>query len=273
MFDARGTSSTLKTNIEITGITFLHDTAYDKGANAYGGVFIAMDYTKSSQVFNCEFTDFNSYAIYAKMIDNNVTEPRSLSICNNSFKNGGTNAVGIFFDQEAEYCIVTNNHFHTIPCAVKEIQAANNKINNNVFLHCGSANTGVIDITCPAQNSGKSIIQGNAINHNMGDGIKITSTFGTGQHGNNISNNEILITLTGFVPIRIIGSKGNMLTNNRLWAGDPTDPGVVLTDNGAQIADYNMIINNMMLNSTIAVTNNSTATKNVISGNAIGISI
>lgn len=275
MFDARGVSGALKDTIEITGISFTHDPAYVRPADKpYGGVFIALDYTKFCEVHDNEFYNFNSYAIYAKMIDGNITEARSDSIHHNIFRDGGTSAIGVFLDQEAEYAHIMNNQFHTIPNAIKLYQAANDKIQDNTFLKCGSSITAVIDITCPAQNSGKTFIQGNTANHNLGDVVKITATYGTGQHGCHITDNEFLITPAGYVPIRILGSKGCLVSINRLWAGHPNDPGVFLADNGAQIADYNMIINNMMLNSSlVAVTNNSTGVNNVVSGNIMNVPI
>ncbi|MDZ5711669.1 right-handed parallel beta-helix repeat-containing protein [Jeotgalibacillus haloalkalitolerans] len=271
LFDCKGNSTSLKENIEICGLSFIN--RIDHNRVGYAGVFIAIDYTKRVQIHNNEFKDFNTHAIYARDIDGNATEPHSFMIYNNVFRSDRWEAIGIFLDAEAEYGMVHSNSFHSLKCGIRLYQAANNQIRGNTFLKCGGGAYGVIDITCPAQNSGKTLIEGNTLNHTYNDGIKITSTFGTGQHGNNITGNEILAVYPGKVPIRVLGSKGNLISNNRLWAGASADPAVILQDNGTSVADYNLIVNNIALSSTIAVSNTSTGTQNSITGNLAGVPI
>lgn len=271
MLDCRGVGGNNKENIEIRDLTFANKV--DHVGTDYVGVFIAGDYTKRVQIDNVEFKEFNTHAIYARMINDNVTEPHTWKITNCLFHTGGTASTGIYCGDEAEYMIINSCSFHTLTCGVKLSAAANNQVQNCTFLKCGSSTVAVIEIDINTNNNGgKILIQGCALNHNFGDGIKVTSARNTGQHGVNVVGNEILITPAGKVPIRLIGSNGSMIANNRLWCSNANDFGVVLSDNGAVVANFNMITSNIVMIGA-AVNNTSTGANNITSGNIGNVTV
>jgi hypothetical protein len=270
LLDLRGTSGNIKENIEICDLTLKHRTDYTRVG--YDGILIVGDYTRMVQVHDVEFREFNSHAIFITMLDNNITEPKSWLIRDNVFHLGGTSSVGVYAYIEAEYVNITDNVFHTMSCGVRVEDSANVRVENNTFLHCGSNTYGVVHLTITTSyNGGKLVVQGNAINHNQGDGIKITSTRANAQYGVNIVGNEILIMPSStYAPIRASGLNGGLIANNRLNCFASGDSGIILADNGATVADYNLIQQNIVMIATTAVSNTSTGTGNLISNNMAG---
>jgi hypothetical protein len=268
LLDLRGISTALKSDIEICDLTFKN--RIDHVRTGYSGVFIAGDFTKRIHIHDNEFRDFNTHAIYARMIDNNITEPQSWIVNNCSFHTGGTSAMGIFADVEAEYMIITGCSFHSLTCGIRLFESANCQIQNSTFLKCGSATYGVINIELSAvSNGGKTLIQGNTINHNTGDGIKVTSVKTSGQYGLNITGNEILLSTGVYVPMRLKGISGSIVANNRLWCSS-ANYGVMLEDNGVTVANYNIISNNLTIDGQ-PINNTATGANNVVTGNIGGV--
>jgi hypothetical protein len=270
MLDCRGTfgDATVKEHIEISGITFKHRSDYTRVG--YGGVFIAGDYTRYCQVHECEFMNFNAHAIYLTQIDNNKTYARSWMITRCIFRDGGASSIGVYAVTEAEYIIITDCQFYQmLLCAVRIEDSANMQIQACTFLNCGGSQYGTIYLSItPNYNGGKLMVQGCAINHNNGDAIKIVNTRpNASQLGVNIANNEILVfSVAGYAGIRATGLNGGKICDNRINTYQSSDPAIVLADNGATIADYNMINDNLAMGST-AVNNTATGTHNIVTNN------
>lgn len=265
LLDLRGVSGNNKEYIEISDLTLKHNKTYTQ--SGYSGILVAGDFTRFIQMRNVEFAQFNARAIYISTIDDDQTLTKSWRITECIFQDGGAASVGIQGDNQAEYMVITDCSFHSLNCAIRLTDSANVIIHDNTFLDCGIG----IDVSISSVlNGGKTSIQGCKINHSFGPGIKITSTRANAQYGATIIGNDVLITTAGKVPIQLIGLNGGMVANNRLEPNGAGDPGIIIQDNGATVADYNMIVNNLVMLATTPVNNTATGTHNTVTGNIGG---
>lgn len=256
LLNLNGTGSDVKENITIKDITLMHNTTYV--GSAFKGVLIAGEYTKRIVLSRVEFKAFNFKAIQVRYTDNNATHAQGWFIEQCIFRDGGSGAIGIYFDSEAEYNVVTNCLFHTLKFGVQLFNAGNNAVLNSNFLGCSQG----VRSTITLANAGKLRVSGCAINHCTDVGIEIQHTVLTaGQYGSQICNNEILANVAYGIYLR--GARSTIVSNNRIWSSSMS--AIALTDNN-NVGDYNIIANNISIGSTL-LTNTATGANNVIVNN------
>lgn len=253
LFNCSGTSSLAKEMIEFESLTLMHNKTHT--ISGISGCLIVAFNSKNINIRKVEFKQFNAYGILTKDLDNQQTLCEGVTISECIFKDGGTTSIGIYFDQESEYSNIVACRFKNLFRAIYLFNAANNTINNNVFL-----NANVFCLFTPANNSGKFTFTNNKLNH--GEPLEIRNSNSSGEFGCVIVGNEFYATNTH--GLRLTGGKNNIVTGNRFWP--VSGRAIRLFDFSGVVCDYNIITNNTSLNSLL-IENLSTGTNNIILNN------
>lgn len=252
LFNISGDITTVKQNIFFDAISFKHSKTHIISGES--GVFIVAFRVKNSGINNCEFSEFNAYAIHSQNVDNNATKTEGITVSNSIFRNAGLTSIGVYFDTETEYSTVNNCRFHDL-IAVRLINSANNIINGNMML-----NSGVYSQNDATLNGGKITFTNNKVNH--GGSLEIRNANTTSIFGSSIVGNEFLATATN--GLRLTGGSGNVVVGNRFLpvTGRP----IRLLDYLGVPADNNIITGNISVNAEL-VDNLSTGVNNSIINN------
>lgn len=270
LLECSGISATQKEYISIRHITLKHITTFTK-VDDIKGVLVRGYNTRFCTIADCTFSDFSVHGILLSNIDNDTTEAKSWRISNCLFynaKKGDCNAILLY--QQGEYVQITNCIFHTLSTAISTWDSANTRVENCTFLKCGFGTSfpAIVISSTTGANGGKMQLVGNAINHNEGTAIKITHGGGTRpEYGSMICNNHILVNQSySSTAVILSGVQGLIMKDNKIYGTDSVAP-LSIADNGAVVADYNIITENILLLGSL--TNTATGTNNIIDRNIL----
>jgi hypothetical protein len=262
LIDISGTTH-VKENITICDITLMHNKTFT--ISGTDGVLICGSYTKRIIVKNVEFKTFNSYGIYVSYTDDNTTMAESWLITQCIFRDGGSTARGVYLDSEAEYNIISNCFFYSMYEAIKVDNASNNGVLNSNFL--SNACCLKATMTSLTMNAFKLRVSGCAMNHCTGNALQIISTTNRtdGQYGVLICDNEFMFNY-GYC-VYAIGVIAGLISNNRFWSRPEAVATAVRLGNGDSIGDYNLISNNIAIETALISGTAVESAHNVISNN------
>lgn len=256
MFQCIGTAQTYKTGITFENLTIKHINTLTTGERR----LINAQYTSYCVVRDCTFTEFSYSAI---VIADTESTTKSWLIRNNIFKEGrNAGSRGITLLANGEYVSILGNLFEHIAFGVYIDDAANTMICNNQITY---ASSGIfIAQTTSGTNNGKTLINGNQINHSGSWGINGSLMRAAADRGVIISNNQLLFNYSGGILTK--GTYSSVITGNRISQSSGTDKGISIEDFGTtQISNYNIIANNIVTVGVISVT--ATGENNVVEHN------
>lgn len=267
---------TLKTGA--TGLLFIchgNSGAYKKNINFInltidgGGVskdLLSFNYVGFTTIQNCVFTNFALNAILIKNTNGSVRAD-SVSIKNCLFYDSpGGSATGVRCEDWGEYVNISSCTFNRVQFGIRIQNAANTAVIDNLMINNGYAV--YIWQSNNSINNGKTLIQGNRINHSYTTGIYANDMIRNADRGISIIGNHILLPNSS--AIRLKGAYSSVISSNRIQMNLDTDNGIIL-ENGTGISDYNMVIGNLITRG--ALQNLTTGTNNLIINNLANVPV
>ena len=265
LLNCDGTTDNIKENINISNLRLEHRLGFTKDGELKG-VLIRGFYTRNINIENVDFINFSMYGISLSQIDDNITEPDSITISGCRFESdkSETNSLAILLFDEAEYVKIVKNKFKECASAVLSFRSANCTFLGNTVLRCGNTtgNRYPIFIEAAVGNACKMIVANNSINHFYNIPIKVQGN-GTFNFGSIIQGNNVLFSNNGALGcIDITNTVGAIVNGNRLRCP--------VGSNGIQIdslSSENIVSSNIVLEGSIV----DNGTSNVLNSNISGI--
>ena len=243
IFDIVGGSDVTIKNFNLIGL----DAGTYDSSHFHRGIRIGNG-TASSRVKleNVHFSGFDSQGVY--VVDTggtNSVDGVTIDKCvfeDFQYDSGTDEQTGVLFGDSGQYSTVSNSRFANVPSAIRST-GANNTFKGNTITHTSNDNTGApsatkgLIYTTPGTNSGKLLIDGNTINHNVGNiyPINIIGNSSTPKNSFTVVNNK-LITNTELndarTQIRGVNIDNATIANNQIrpTIGTYTEPAIQVID-------------------------------------------